>query len=273
MVCEMDDRPLYSKPLRTGLEADASSMGSIGRAARVFEEIPMLVGHVAVAFIGKRTAPKLSLGTVMFAALLSDLLWCVFMIAGLEHVVVKPGVTVVSGMRAVDVLEASEISYSHSLLMTAIWGAVLSLVYFSARRNVQAAWVLFAVVVSHWILDFVSHPPDMPLLPGATQQRFGLGLWKSVPATLIVEGAFWILAIVIYLRAARPRTRAGLLGFWIAVLILTLAWIGNILGPPPADISTIGFSSFTFFTLTVVWAYWMNRRIEFYASPARASRL
>ena len=40
----------------------------------------MLTGHFAIAFIGKRAEGKLSLGTLVFACLLSDFLWCVFMI-------------------------------------------------------------------------------------------------------------------------------------------------------------------------------------------------
>ena len=220
----------------------------------------MLTGHFAIAFIGKRVERKLSLGTLVFACLLSDFLWCVFMIAGIEHVRVKQGITILPGMRAIDVLEASEISYSHSLLMTGIWGALLALLYFSRRRNSRAALMLFGVVVSHWILDFISHPPDMQLVPGEGKQHFGLALWNSIPATLVIEGALWVAAILLYIRGTgRPRSRIGSLAFWIGCVIVTAAWIGNITGPPPADLSTIGFTSLSFFSLTVGWAFWMNR--------------
>src|SRR5262245_18652792 len=219
----------------------------------------MFTGHFAVAFMGKRAVPKLSLGTLVLACLLPDLLWCVFMVAGFERVSFKPGITVLPGMRALDVLDASEISYSHSLLMTAVWGALLALLYVSRRRNSRAAAVLFAVVLSHWVLDFISHPPDMQLVPGGDHPRFGLGLWNSIPATLAIEGAAWIGTIIIYLRIARPRGRLGTAAFWIGIAVVTAAWIGNIAGPPPPNLSTIGFSSFTFFSLTVGWAFWMNR--------------
>ena len=220
----------------------------------------MFTGHFAIAFIGKRVERKLSLGMLVFACLLSDFLWCVFMIAGIEHVRIKPGITIMPGMRAIDVLEASEISYSHSLLMTGIWGSLVALLYFSRRRNSRAALMLFGVVVSHWILDFISHPPDMQLIPGEGKQHFGLGLWNSIPATLFIEGAFWVAAILLYIRGARsPRSRIGSFAFWIGCVIVTAAWIGNIAGPPPADLSTIGFTSLSFFSLTVGWAFWMNR--------------
>jgi hypothetical protein len=98
----------------------------------------------------------------------------------------------------------------------------------------------------------------MALAPGLNA-RLGLGLWNSSPATLIVEGAFWVFAIIIYVRAAPFRTWASRLVFWIPAAFLTLAWYGNIAGPPPSDPSIIRFTSLTFFSLTVAWAYWCNR--------------
>ena len=255
----MDNRCLGSQQIFAGLENDALALGSAGSEASMFGEAKMLAGHVAIGFIGKRAEPKLSLGTLMFASLLPDLLWCVFMLAGIEHIRIKPGITVLPGMRALDVLEASEISYSHSLLMTAVWGALLALLYFSRRRNTRAFFLLLIVVLSHWFQDLISHAPDMPVLPGAGHERFGFGLWNSIPATLVIEGALWLAGIVVYIRNAKSHHRAGSYVFWIGILILTVAWIGNISGPPPADISTIGYSSLTFFLLTVGWAYWVNR--------------
>ena len=221
----------------------------------------MFVGHFAVSLIGKRLEPKISLGTLLLAAMLPDFVAFVLMIAGVEGVRFKPGVVVTPGMRAIDALEVSQFTYSHSLLMGAIWGGLLAAFYFARRGNKRGAWILFAAVLSHWVLDFASHPPDMALAPGLTA-RFGLGLWNSIPATLAIEGAFWVFAIIIYLRLARSQSWAFRLVFWIPALFLTLAWYGNIAGPPPTNPSIIGYTSLTFFSLTVGWAYWCNRRFK-----------
>jgi len=218
----------------------------------------MFVGHFAISLLGKRIEPKISLGTMVFASMLPDFLWCVFMIVGIEGVRFKPGVTVIPGMRALDALEPSEIAYSHSLLMGLIWGGLLAIFYFSRRGDKRGAWILFAAVLSHWVLDVASHPPDMALAPGL-DGRFGLGLWNSISATLMIEGAFWIVAIIVYVRVARAQSWVSRLVFWIPVVVLTLAWYGNITGPPPSNPSTIGFTSLTFFSLTLAWAYWCNR--------------
>jgi len=212
----------------------------------------MFVGHFAVGLAAKRVAPAISLGTLVLAAMLADILWCLFLIAGIEHVEFRPA------MGAANYFVASEIGWSHSLLMDAAWGALLAAAYLLRRRSPRGAWVLFAAVVSHWLLDWIAHRPDMPLSPAA-HTRFGLGLWGSIPATLAVEGGFWVLALIVYARAFRPKGRTGIFAFWIGAALLTLAWYGNISGPPPRDAHSAPYVSLTFFSLAVAWAYWMNR--------------
>jgi hypothetical protein len=220
----------------------------------------MLVGHYSVALIARRVEPRLNLATAVLAAMLADFLWCVFLIAGIEEVRIKPGLTLSNGMRAIDVLEAGNVAFSHSLATDIGWAALLGGIYFFRRRNTSGAWILFVLVLSHWLLDLVSHPPDMPLAPGV-DSRFGLGLWASFRATLIVEGFMWLLAIMVYMSGIRFRRSAGIV-FFAGAALLTLAWLGNIAGPPPSNLHVIGFSSLTFFTLTVVWAYVVEKLNE-----------
>src|SRR5579862_870922 len=141
----------------------------------------MLAGHFAVGLTAKRIEPTISLGTLVLASMLADLLWCLFMIAGIEHVQFRPG------MGAANYFAASDIVMSHSLLMDGLWGGLLGAGYLLIRRHPRGAWILFAIVLSHWMLDWISHGPDMPLAPGM-HRYFGLGLWHSIPAAIIAEG-------------------------------------------------------------------------------------
>jgi hypothetical protein len=210
----------------------------------------MFVGHFAVGLLAKRVEPRLSLGTTVLAAMLADFLYVIFLITGIEHVQFKPG------KGAANYIASFDVPWSHSLLMDAIWGALLAAAYFLRRRYPRGAWVLLAAVLSHWLLDFVSFKNS--LAPG-THQEFGLGLWYSVPATLIVEGGFWLLAIIVYVRANHPKNRVGVFAFWIVIVLLTLAWYNNITGAPPPSVLAAGVSGLIFFSLTVASAYWMNR--------------
>src|SRR5215470_15050235 len=204
----------------------------------------MLVGHVAVAFVGKRAKPGLSLGTLMFAALLSDLLWAFFSLSGIEYVTHNNAANVTP----------VDFALSHSLLMVAVWATLFAVAYFMLRRQFDGAWALFGVVLSHWILDAISH--KQALAPGV-RGSYGLGLWNSLIATIVVEGGFWLFAIILYIRSTRAGNRAGVYLFWPAVVGLTVIWITNIRkGTPPPE-AVIG--SLIFFLLLIAWAYWMNR--------------
>jgi hypothetical protein len=212
----------------------------------------MLVGHYAVGFIAKRAEPRISLGTLVFAAMFADIAWCVFMIIGLEHVQFK------SGKGAGQYFFATNIAMSHSLLMDIVWATSLALAYLLWRHYPRGAWVIFFVVLSHWLLDFVSHRPDLPIAP-EMHRYAGLGLWNSIPATLLVEGGFWCFAIVLYVRSTCTKSFMAAFVFWIGISLLTLVWFTNIAGPPPQNPKTAPFASLIVFSLTVAWAYWVNR--------------
>jgi len=212
----------------------------------------MLIGHVAAGLAAKRFEPGISLGTLVLAALAADLLSSIFMLAGIEHMQFK------SGMGAANYLDLSNIALSHSLLMDAVWATLFAAVWLWRRHDPRGAWVLAALVLSHWVLDWLSHKPDMPLAPGV-HRYFGLGLWSSIPGTILVEGGLWLLAIILYIRATHPVRRIGIYAFWFAIVFLTFAWYNNVAGPPPADPRTAPIASLVFFSLTVAWAYWMER--------------
>jgi len=213
----------------------------------------MLVGHLALGMVAKRFEPKISLGTWMLAVMLVDLICFAFLIAGIEHFDAEPGLT-----RGRFVFRNVYFVYSHSLLMNAIWAAMFATAYLLWRGYQRGAWLLPAAVLSHWPLDFVSHNPDMPLAPGASAV-YGLGLWNSIPATLIVEGGFWVLAIILYVRATRPKKRAAHYAFWPVIAFLTLVWYGNITRGIDPNPVRAGINGLIFFSLVVVWAFWMNR--------------
>ena len=202
----------------------------------------MLVGHLGVGLIGKRVEPKISLGTWILAVLLADLVCFPLLIAGVERFHGSVG----------------DIPYSHSLLMDALWAGLFAAAYFARRRYPRGAWLLFAAVLSHWVLDVISHRPDMQLAPGVGPV-LGFGLWNSIPATLIVEGGFWLAAIVVYVRAGYPKNRAGIFVFWIGIALVTLAWYSNIHRGMDPDPVRAGVGGLIFFSLLVAWGYWVNR--------------
>jgi hypothetical protein len=209
----------------------------------------MFVGHFGVALAAKRAAPKGSLATFIFAAEYLDLVWPIFLLLGIEHVRIAPGITKVSP------LDLYDYPVSHSLLTVLGWSALIGILYFAIRRYGRGAWTVALAVLSHWVLDFISHRPDMPLWPGGP--RVGLGLWNSWPASIVVEVLILGIGLWIYLRTTRPRDAVGRYGFWALVALLLFGWIGSMAAGPPPSVSSLAWGGLTMW-LTVVWGWWAD---------------
>jgi hypothetical protein len=86
-------------------------------------------------------------------------------------------------------------------------------------------------VLSHWLLDWISHEPDMPLVPGGA--RYGLGLWRSLPGTLITELLMFAAGVWLYTRATRAIGPVGRYGWPALVTLLGLGFLAAAFGEPP----------------------------------------
>jgi hypothetical protein len=203
----------------------------------------VFLGHFAAGLVASRIEPKLPLGTAFLAAQLPDAIWPYLLLTGVERVEIVPGDTAVTPLRFV------HYPWSHSLLMVILWGGAAFLAYRALGRTTRPALLLFALVVSHWVLDFVSHRSDMPVLLGGP--FVGLGLWNSVAATLVVEGLLFTGAVFLYARTRRPRR-----GFYALTALLAAIYVANLFGPPPPSVTAIAVSMIV--VVPILW-WWGNR--------------
>ena len=199
---------------------------------------------------GKAVAPRISLGTLFLSVQLADALWPLLLLLGIEHVRISPGMTRWSP------LDFWDYPVSHSLVALLAWGVLFGAVYFLSRRYLFGSLVLAAGVVSHWFLDVLVHRQDMPVFPRGPY--LGLGLWNSLPATLIAETGLYVFGIAVYLRVTRARDAVGTWALWSLLILLAIVWLAALLGPPPPNPETIAFSGL-FGWLFVPWAYWIDR--------------
>lgn len=211
----------------------------------------MFVGHFGVGLAGKAIAPRTSLGTLFLAAQLVDLLWPTLLLIGLEQVAIVPGITRVTP------LDFVHYPISHSLLMGVVWAALFAGAYRWLRDDTRGAVVCAGAVVSHWILDLLTHRPDLPLAP-AGGPVVGLGLWGSLWATLVVEVAIFGGGAWLYLRHTRARDRVGSIGIWGLLVFLTLIYAGNLFGEPPPSVTALAWVGQAQWLL-VLAAYWIDR--------------
>src|SRR2546425_194947 len=208
----------------------------------------MFIGHYALAFAAKRVAPRTSLGTLFVAPTFADLLWPVFLLLGCEHA------HVVSGPNPFLPLWLDDDPYSHSLFALIVWGAIFGYFYKVKTGDKRAAVVIGLLVVSHWVLDFVTHRPDIQIYPGGA--KLGLGLWNSPAATVIVESVMLLAGVVIYTRVTRARDGIGRWGLWGMVVLLAGSYLSTLFTPSPADMRAVAIGGVIFAALLVLLALW-----------------
>ena len=211
----------------------------------------MFIGHFAVALAAKKAAPKTNLATLFAASQLVDLLWPLFLLVGLEHVRIDVGNTVMTP------LDFYDYPITHSLIGCLLWSVVFGALYYFRRKLKRESFIVAGVVFSHWILDFISHRPDLPLLSDSSV-KFGLGLWNSFWGSVIVEFGLFFAGAYIYSRATTPKNKKGTYAFISLVLFLAVFHIMNIFGPPPPSVDMIAVAGNALW-LFVLWAWWVDK--------------
>jgi hypothetical protein len=214
----------------------------------------MFIGHFAVGLGAKKIAPQVKLGTLFFAAQFLDLLWPLLLIAGIEHVRVSPN--------ALPFLRLDFYDYpiSHSLFTSLIWSCLIGSSFYLINKNKRNAFVVGCAVFSHWLLDFISHSPDLPLVPGLSI-LVGLGLWNSTIATIIIESVLFLCGIFLYLRTTKAKNKTGVMTLWGLIIFLAISSIANIIVPPPPDARPIAWTTLSMW-LFIPWGYWIDRNRE-----------
>lgn len=211
----------------------------------------MFIGHLSLAFAAKRATPRVSLPVLFVAAQFADTLWPILVGLGVEQVRIDRGNT------AFTPLDFVSYPWSHSLLTLTIFGVAFGGLYFARTRDARAFAIIAALVVSHWVLDWITHRPDMPLYPGGA--KLGLGLWNSIPLTFAVEGAMFVAGLWIYGRATRPLDGQGRWGLVGLVAVLLLVYVAGPLGGPPPSVRALWIAAVTGITAILLWSLWVDR--------------
>jgi membrane-bound metal-dependent hydrolase YbcI (DUF457 family) len=143
----------------------------------------MFPGHFAAGLVIKTLEPRAPMLGLMLGVGALDLVFGVCVGLGIEGGGFSHFIT----------------PWSHSLLMAMVWAVLYGACFYRWGRAIAVA--MGAAVFSHWLLDLVSHAPDMQLWPHSSVELGfgrlfgGLGGW--------LEAAVSLLGVLAYVRHAR----------------------------------------------------------------------
>jgi hypothetical protein len=208
----------------------------------------MFVGHYGVSFAAKKAEPSLPLWMLFIAVQLLDVAWAPFVLLGIENVRIVPGIT------ASNPLDLYYMPYTHSLVAAVLWSAAAWALYRVLRPQApkSSGPIVAAAVLSHWVLDFIVHRPDLPLYDNTA--KVGLGLWNLPAIAFGLEAALLFGGMWLYLRMGAPRP--------IATVVFGIIMLGIqayvFFGPPPASPKAAAVTAIVAYALFA----WVIARLE-----------
>ena len=213
----------------------------------------MFVGHYSVAFAAKTERNKIPLWVLFVAVQFLDYIWATLVLLGIEKL------RVIKGFTAGSMLDSYFHPYSHSLVTAMLWSVVGAVAYkplctlLGYTYSESAALIIGLAVFSHWILDLIAHPRDLPIYDNTA--KVGFGFWNYRDPEFALEIMLLTGGIALYL-ARNPVTvmrKGAVIAFGLALVVVQ---IGDTYVPrtPLTDKAT-AMGVWTFYTLFVLIAF------------------
>lgn len=158
------------------------------------------IAHIGVGFAAKRIAPSISVIYLIIAAELIEIVFFIFVAAGIENMPLSD--------------KAPFSPYSHGVFMGIIWSAVATLITFFISKNKKVSIIIGLLVLSHTVLDIIASP-KLAFYPTDTKMpvffndslSIGLGFFKYTTLALVSEFGFLIAGLIIYFLTIRKAKK------------------------------------------------------------------
>jgi membrane-bound metal-dependent hydrolase YbcI (DUF457 family) len=218
----------------------------------------MFIGHFGIGLALKRADETLSLGLLFIAVQLSDLIYGVALLTGIEKV------SIIEGTNPLTSAQYIFFPYSHSLVATLVLAGLVALIFLmfpfkSSLPKSRTALVMATAVMSHFVLDVIVHNPDIDLL-GNGVYKIGLGLWNYPIASYIVEALLLITGLWIYLKSTKGKDFSGKYGLPIlSIILLTLNGVNTFM-LYPTNVENFAVTMLAVYLATIIIAFWLDRK-------------
>lgn len=215
----------------------------------------MFVGHYAASLALKKFEKRASLGVLFLGVQLVDILFFPFVLLGIERF------NIIENYTQSTHFQLEYMPYTHSLLGSALWAlAAYALFRWVVVKRHTVALVMALAVFSHWVLDFVSHTPDLPLWSDSSV-KLGLGLWNNAIATYVIEAALLLGGLWLYLKSTTATSKGGKYGMTVFIALMILMNISNIFGPVGSDSKVVmAVSALVAYFLFAGVAFWLDKK-------------
>lgn len=145
------------------------------------------INHSITALVIKKYSPSTPLLPILISVQLIEVLWVVLNIIGVEHTDFEPTVSSLADVH----LEFAP--YSHSIAFTILWAALAWWVVAAIFKKPAWGPAIAIGVMSHIVLDIITHSPDVEIIPFLGWPEIGSGLYGIPVYALVLELAYAVL--------------------------------------------------------------------------------
>ena len=213
------------------------------------------VDHAATALLIKRRYPSVSLAPMLLSVQAMELAWVGLNYLGIERT------TTEASVRSVADIHLAYMPFSHSVA-TAVGGALLAwLVVEKGLGRPLLARAIGIGIVSHLVLDLVTHAQDIVLWPDSTLPALGLGLYDRAPMWgFALEMAYGVICWRVY-RGSRALLAMIVLGNLANITLFSAAIPGpeQFMAGHPLMLVTVIFVQIV---VTLALVGWLAARTE-----------
>jgi membrane-bound metal-dependent hydrolase YbcI (DUF457 family) len=172
------------------------------------------IDHAATALLVKRAYPSVPMTPILISVQAMEFAWVALNYASVERTATEPTV------RSVADIHLAYMPWSHSVAMPVVAALAVWLVIEKGFGRAALGRAVAIGILSHLILDLMTHTQDIALWPGLPSPKLGLGLYESAPfAAFIVELVYGIACWAVY------RGSRGLLAFIVVANLANLPFL------------------------------------------------
>jgi membrane-bound metal-dependent hydrolase YbcI (DUF457 family) len=158
------------------------------------------IDHAATALLIKRRYPSVPIAPILISVQAMELAWVALNFLGVERT------TTEATVRSVADIHLAYMPYSHSVGIPILAALAAWMIIEKGFRRAMLGRAIGIGILSHLVLDLLTHGHDIVLWPGLISPKLGLGLYSSAPsAAFLVEFLYGIFCWGVY------RGRRGLL--------------------------------------------------------------
>jgi hypothetical protein len=151
------------------------------------------IDHAATALLLQRRYPSAPLAPLLISVQLMELAWVALNYLGVERTVTDPVVRTVANVHL------AYMPYSHSVTLSLAAAVVAWLALEHGLGRVALGRAVGLGIISHLVLDLVTHDHDIVWWPGRASPALGIGLYGSAPmVAFALELAYGILCWRVY---------------------------------------------------------------------------